>query len=69
MITGWLFSMIANSTKTMQETQAIASVRSAVNETRIYELEKDNDHLTQTVIRINDRSIENKMKINAGIKN
>jgi len=39
LLMGWLFNLITNSTKTMQERQSIASVRSAVNETRIERLD------------------------------
>ena len=39
-IVSWLFSIIAENGKTMAERQAIASVRSAVNETKIMGMER-----------------------------
>ena len=42
LIVGWLFSMMTSSTREMQENQSVASVRSAVNHTRLNSLDEIN---------------------------
>jgi len=46
-IMGWLFNLIASSSKDISDRQAIASVRSAVNETKIDDVERRVNYIEQ----------------------